>query len=70
VKVSSNHLGERSVVGHNGLEVNINTNSVALRVERSVKEFAVTRVESIIDLLAMSERQLEVSREFLEAWVG
>jgi hypothetical protein len=70
VKVSSDHLGERSVVGHDGLEVNINTNSVALRVERSVKVLAVARVEGIFDLLAMSERQLEVSREFLEAWVG
>jgi len=69
VKLSSDHLGERSHVGHNGGEVNINTNSVALRVERSVKVLAVARVESIGDLLAMSERQLEVSREFLEAWV-
>jgi len=70
MKISSDHLGERSVVGHNGLEVNIKTNSVALRVERSVKEFAVARMKSIVDLLAMSERQLEISREFLEAWVG
>jgi len=70
VKVSSDHLGDSSVVGHNGGEVNINTNSVALRVERSVKEFAVAWVESIVDLLTMSERQLEISREFLEAWVG
>jgi hypothetical protein len=70
VKVSSDHLGERSVVGHNGLEVNINTDSVALRVERSVKELAVAWMESIIDLLAMSEGQLKILREFLEAWVG
>jgi len=70
VKVSSDHLGERSVVGHDGLEVNIKSDLVGLRVHRSVKEFAVARVERILDLLTMSERQLEILREFLQAWVG
>jgi len=70
VNVSSDHLGERSVVGHDGLEVNINSEFVGLRVERSVKELAVAWVESIFDLLTMSERQLEILGEFLETWVG
>jgi len=70
VKVSSDHLGERSVVGHDGLEVNVNTEFVGLRVKRSVKVLAVAWVESIFDLLTMSERQLEILREFLQAWVG